>query len=155
MSDAAEKVEAPAEQVVEQIQPKAAEVVKNLKAELDMLRAARVGRERALKAWEQKAKAELRAEEAQATGFLKAKWRAIVRWWLNFTTIRFWLCGLARTGADWEVIGVFNTHGKAARICRDKRYFIAPIGLNRPFGEDTVNWPGLEVPNTTEAPEQK
>jgi hypothetical protein len=45
----------------------------------------------------------------------------------------------------WELIGVFESHALASEDCRDCRYFVAPLPMNR--STEGENPPHMEWPS--------
>ena len=43
---------------------------------------------------------------------------------------------------EWEFQGVFDDEQKAASICRDMTWFVAPAQLNECVTTERVSWPG-------------
>lgn len=47
--------------------------------------------------------------------------------------------------SDWELVGVYMVEEEAVAACRDERYFVGPIPLNRSV-ESTNEWAGSYYP---------
>ena len=52
----------------------------------------------------------------------------------------------SENGKEWEICGVFDSEEKALIECKDYRYCIGEGELNKPFPDETVEWPGAYYP---------
>lgn len=60
-----------------------------------------------------------------------------------------WMCGQHRGPESWDFQGIFDSRENAVNACRDYRYFIVPVELNKelPHGEAELTLvPGFEYP---------
>ncbi|GEA17513.1 hypothetical protein [Moorella sp. E306M] len=61
-----------------------------------------------------------------------------------------WVCGKnvaeLEEGIVWELQGIFTTKEAAVAACKNERYFIGPVELNKPLPEETTSWVGCEYP---------
>ena len=46
----------------------------------------------------------------------------------------------------WEMQGVFSDRNKAISECKDGRYFVGPILLDKPLPHETCDWVGAFYP---------
>jgi hypothetical protein len=56
---------------------------------------------------------------------------------------------------EWEFMGVFDSSDKAEAICMDRRYFVGPVELNKPFPAYPIEWPGGYYPKSDVEPVEK
>jgi hypothetical protein len=61
-----------------------------------------------------------------------------------------WIVGQYRaetqSGIVCDIQGVFDSKERAIAACRNERYFIAPIALNKELPDETVEMPGCYYP---------
>ena len=61
-----------------------------------------------------------------------------------------WLCGQYKSGETpnviWDIQGIFSSKEKARSACRNEKYFIAPLELDKELTDETFILPDVEYP---------
>lgn len=62
---------------------------------------------------------------------------------------KLWICGQIKNQKrkSWEFQGVFLRKKRAIAACKDRTYFIGPVGLNEEAPQNTKTWPGAYYPH--------
>jgi len=66
------------------------------------------------------------------------------------TNVELWVCGQniadVEQGCVWEIQGVFSTQEKAIKACKNLRFFVAPLYLDKELPQKTTEWPECVYP---------
>ncbi len=64
--------------------------------------------------------------------------------------MKLWITGRNPLPDQWEVLGIYDTEGKAIDRCKQSCDFVAPAELNQDMEEERITWEGCYYPLITE-----